>query len=85
MNLSNAWRAVRDAASTVGHRLTEVDDPRGRVAFHCSKCDETFTASITDVWTADEAVKKVWSVIPDPCRGRPLYRRIPGTPWFEYR
>jgi hypothetical protein len=84
VNPSAAWQVLRRGARDVGHDIHEVDDQRGFAAFHCDNCEETFTADITDAFSTEEAFRQVWDQMPKPCRGAPLYRRIPGTPWFDY-
>jgi hypothetical protein len=53
------------------------------------RCEERLYVAGSDVerrerWKPKESVVKAFFAALGKCRGRPLYREIPGTPWFEY-
>jgi hypothetical protein len=58
----------------------------GRVDLFCRDCHGEWWLDVSHVNTPQRLVEMLFDLASQmpPCRRRPLYVPIPGTPWFEY-
>lgn len=89
-------RNVYSAISRIAHEYNHICDPlidvqialqreTDTLTVRCSKCGECWWYDVGPL-RAQDIVKMFADEIEarGNCRGKPLYQRIDGTPWFKY-